>query len=80
MGVLEYTSDVALPSLAGYYLDFYNLIEYDYYSSPWEAQADKYGGVVRDPFADPWNESDGYFLDLTKKLIRGRIAQVIDFR
>ena len=33
---------------------------------PWEADADKHGGVSRGDFADPWTEKDGYFMDLIK--------------
>ncbi len=66
MGLIDYTLDVAAPSITAYFLAKQGKLPYDYYSSPWEAGADYYGGVERKPFKDPWTESDGYFLDLLK--------------
>ena len=37
-------------------------IPYSYYTSPWEAQADFYGGVVRtEELDEPWTIKDGYY-------------------
>lgn len=47
MGVLGYTAFVASPSVSFNLLDRLNLLSYDYYSSPWEYEADKNGGVNR---------------------------------
>ena len=63
MGLLDYITDVAIPSLTAYHLDKNDKLPYDYYTAPWEAEADKYGGVNsadRVTF-DPWTEADGYY-------------------
>ena len=47
MGILGYAVCVAVPSISCNLLDRMNLLQYDYYSSPWEYDADMYGGVNR---------------------------------
>ena len=47
MGLVNYTMQVAIPSVTCNLLDRQGLLPYDYYSSPWEYQADMYGGVNR---------------------------------
>ena len=47
MGMVDYLTDVAVPSVAANLLDRAKLLPYDYYNSPWEYEADKQGGVQR---------------------------------
>lgn len=53
--------DVGIPSVTGFLLG--DERGFSYYSSPWEAEADKYGNVVRteDDYSDPWTEEDGSY-------------------
>ena len=44
-GLLEYTGTVAIPSVTINILDRQQKLPYDYYSYPWEAQANMYGGT-----------------------------------
>ena len=71
MGFWTYTTEVAAPSVTAYFLDVKGKLPYDYYSSPWEHQADVYGMVDMSTasgrhFTDPWTESDGGFWKLIK--------------
>ena len=43
------------------FFDQMNNLPFDYYSSPWEHEADFYGGVTRGSFKDEWTDEDGYF-------------------
>ncbi len=61
MGWINYIVKVARPSITANILDRIDMLPFDYYSSPWENEADINGGVIRPTFKDPWTESDGYF-------------------
>ena len=63
MGVMGYLLNVAIPSVTAYNLDKNGNLSYDYYTAPWEAEADKHGGVSRvpDPILPPWTSNDGYY-------------------
>ena len=67
MGIRTYTKEVAIPSLLLNVLDDKNKLTYDYYSYPWEAEADSLGGVTR-VFEDPPLPKGGYksYWDLIK--------------
>lgn len=54
MGMLTYISDVAIPSFTANMLDRFGKLPYDYYGSPWEAEADMLGGVNRMHNNTPW--------------------------
>ena len=47
MGLWDYTFQVAIPSLLGFFLDSNGWLPINYYSQPWEYEADKLGGVSR---------------------------------
>ena len=47
MGVIDYTLDVAIPSVTINLLQRSGKLKYDYYGAPWEAEADLLGGVKR---------------------------------
>jgi len=49
LGVILYTTYVATPSVTCNLLNRKGLLPFDYYSSPWEHQADIYGSVNRRP-------------------------------
>ena len=38
------------------FVDRFDKLAYDYYTSPWEAEADQLGGVERQIVGDPWTE------------------------
>ena len=61
MGYVDYTLNVAAPYVVAWFVDLQGKLPFDYYSSPWEAGADKYGGVEPRSFEDPWQPSDGYY-------------------
>ncbi len=46
MGLLQFTARVAIPSVTCNLLDRVDMLPCDYYSLPWEYQADMYGGVT----------------------------------
>ena len=48
MGIPSYLVNVAYPSVIGWALDYCGVLECDYYSLPWEYQADIYGDVNRE--------------------------------
>ncbi len=59
-GVLKYTTEVVLPSVLAYYKWQKGELPYEYYNSPWEAEADQLGGVNRIFTDEPWPE-DAYW-------------------
>ena len=56
MGVINYTTDIAIPSVTANLLQRMGKLPYDYYGSPWEAGADELGGVHRTYDNTPWPE------------------------
>ena len=56
MGRVDYTRYIAIPSLIGNLIDRAGMLPGDYYSYPWEYQADQYGGVTGRVY-EPWAES-----------------------
>ena len=73
IGFWNYLTNIVIPSVTGYILENRNDLPYDYYTAPWEAEADHHGKVnpsdrVR---SDPWTEEDGYydFWDLVKAIL-----------
>ena len=44
MGVISFTKNVAIPSVLIYWIDCQGKLPYDYYSYPWEAEANLLGG------------------------------------
>ena len=65
-GVWDYTTQVAIPSVVAYWADEIKGLPFDYYTSPWEAEADIHGGVTREKNGRPWTEEDGYYNYLIK--------------
>ena len=62
MGVWNYIKNVGIPSVTAYLLDSHGKLNYDYYTAPWEADADMYGNVSRTTGSLPsWTFNDGYF-------------------
>ena len=63
LGIWKYITQVAIPSVTAYRLDLKKDLPYSYFTAPWEADADKYGGV--DPSErknpTPWTEDIGYY-------------------
>ena len=47
MGLFRYLKKVFFPSVTANLLDRLGRLPYDYYGSPWEAEADRLGGVKR---------------------------------
>ena len=71
MGLWDYTTQVAAPSVTAWFLANQGKLPFDYHSSPWEHDANVYGGVDLSiapygKFSDPWTSRDGYFWDLIK--------------
>ncbi|MBQ7362814.1 MAG: RHS repeat-associated core domain-containing protein [Clostridia bacterium] len=60
MGIFDYTKNVAIPSVTANIAQRIGKLPFDYYSSPWESEADYYGGVTNRSFKDPWTQQDGY--------------------
>ena len=46
-GTIGYIYAVAIPSVTNYWIDYYNRLPYDYYSYPWEKEADIFGELNR---------------------------------
>ena len=73
MGVWNYIKDVGIPSVTAYLLDKNRDLPYDYYTAPWEAEADEVLGVLRSKeyLDEPWTEENGYYnlIDLFGALI-----------
>ena len=62
LGFWKYIEKVGIPSVTGYLMG--DDLPYDYYTAPWEAEADKYGGVdpaTRTYKKGPWTEKHGYY-------------------
>jgi len=59
-GLVKYTFEVAVPSLTINYLANKNKLPYDYYSYPWEAEANKLGGAKLSNSRLPPLPDDGY--------------------
>ena len=55
-GIADYTVSVAVPSVTINILDRMDKLKYDYYGAPWEAEADRFGGVNRTARKTPWPE------------------------
>ena len=49
VGSKRYLAEVMIPSMLTYNAQTHNKLPYDYYSYPWEAEADRLGGVRRPP-------------------------------
>ena len=66
-GIVDYTINVAMPSVTVNVLDRMDKLPYDYYGAPWEAEADMLGGVNRAYNNTPWPKGayNSYF-DLIK--------------
>lgn len=54
MGMDSYIANVAIPSVTANVLARMGKLPYDYYGSPWEAEADRLGGVHRVKDNTPW--------------------------
>lgn len=54
-GPIGYLFAVAIPSVINNYLTNAGVVSASYYDAPWEAPADRYGGVVRDE-SEPWSQ------------------------
>ena len=61
MGLFCYTKNIAIPSVVANVAERMGNLPFDYYSSPWESEADYYGGVTNRSFKDPWTQQDGYY-------------------
>ena len=63
MGLFGYLDKVAIPSVIAYKLEKKGDLPYDYYTAPWEAEADIKGGVDqrKRKNSDPWTEDIGYY-------------------
>ena len=66
MGYFRYLFKIFIPSLTANILWRKGKLPYDYYSSPWEAEADALGGVVRTKNNAPWKECDTSYRSLLK--------------
>ena len=66
-GILDFTVNIAIPSLTANILGKMGKLPYDYYGSPWEAEADSLGGVSRKTHNTPWtSEEYSSYWDLIK--------------
>lgn len=71
MGLARYTRKIAVPSLTANILDRLGKLPYDYYGSPWEAEADELGGVIRRADNTPWpEEAYSSYSDLLKLFLK----------
>lgn len=69
MGIFRYIKKVFLPSITANLLDRLGKLPYDYYGSPWEAEADRLGEVKRKKPAKAWpKEACRSYKDLIKML------------
>ena len=69
MGLFRYLKKVFFPSVTANLLDRLGRLPYDYYGSPWEAEADRLGGVKRKRSVKLWPENAGKTVkDLLKML------------
>ena len=60
IGIIKYTTSVAIPSVTINILSRIDKLKYDYYGAPFEAEADKLGGVDRNYNNKPWPEGVTY--------------------
>ena len=60
MGVQRYITNVVVPSVTINILDRQGKLPYDYYSYPWEAEANQLGGVILSQSWKPTLPQDGY--------------------
>ena len=60
MGIGSYITDVAVPSITINILDRKGKLPYDYYSYPWEADANKLGGAALSQSWKPQLPQGGY--------------------
>ena len=69
MGVFRYIRKIFIPSITANLLDRLGKLPYDYYGSPWEAEADRLGEVRRKKPAKAWpEEACRSYRDLIKML------------
>ena len=56
LGIVDYTTQIMIPSVTAYMLDKQGKLPEGagYYGSPWEAEADRLGGVNRTENNEPW--------------------------
>lgn len=67
MGWKDYMVNVVVPSVTAYHLDKQGILNYDYYGSPWEADADALGGVTRTSNNVPWpTEAYKWYFELVE--------------
>ena len=68
MGIWSYVADVAIPSLTINLLDRAGKLPYDYYTYPWEAEANSLGGATISDNSRPALPQGGYtgYWDLIK--------------
>ena len=59
-GIGEYMIDVVVPSVTINVLDRKGKLPYDYYSYPWEAEANELGGATLSQYGKPPLPQDGY--------------------
>ena len=71
LGFKQYLTEIAIPSIVAWGVRENGLLPFEYYSSPWESEANSYGGVkLSDSRRRSWTEADGkynYLLDLLFK-------------
>jgi len=69
MGIMRYIKKVFIPSVTASLMDRFGKLPYDYYGSPWEAEADRLGEVRRRKKAEAWpKEACRSYKDLIKML------------
>ena len=69
LGIFRYLKKVFVPSVTTNIMNRLGYLPYDYYGSPWEAEADRLGQVIRKKPAVLWPEEAGKsFKDLMKML------------
>ena len=68
LGLYKYVTDVFIPSATINILNKYDKLPYDYYSYPWEAEANKLGGSTLSETRKPALPQGGYtsYMDLIK--------------
>lgn len=66
MGFFRYLFKIFIPSLTANILWRKGKLPYDYYGSPWEAEADTLGGVMREKANRPWPEGTTSYKNLLK--------------
>ncbi len=66
MGFFRYLICVFIPSVTANILWRKNRLPYDYYGSPWEAEADVLGSVLRTAENTPWPQDSTSYKNLLK--------------